>query len=75
MAVVVILLNPIWKTSGWTTRSALAIRVHRRGERGQGDARHDCPTIARGDGASDRGGTRGDMENRIKGAPGELVTA
>ena len=32
MAVVVILLNPKWKTSDWTTRSALAILVHRRRE-------------------------------------------
>ena len=69
MAVVVILLNPIWKTSDWTTRSALAILVHRRRERGQGDARHDCPTIARGDGASDRGGTRAPALGRADGCP------
>ena len=58
MAVVVIILNAIGKTRGWTTRSAFAILVHRRRERGQGDARHDCPTIARGDGSSDCGGPR-----------------
>ena len=69
MAVFVILLNPIWKTSDWTTRSALAILVHRRRERGQGDARHDCPMIARGDGASDRGGTRAPALGRADGRP------
>ena len=53
-----IMLNLIEKMRDWTIRSRLSILVHRRRERGQGDARHDCPTIARGDGASDRGATR-----------------
>ena len=50
-AVIVLIL--IRETCDWTIRCALAILVHRRRERGQDDVRHDCPTIARGDGSSD----------------------